>query len=559
MLGRLRTAISGLLDIFQNVSGPFFKNSKQVFQDILEIFKKCKEMEKITKSSFFKEEEISDLMSEIKEELRKENTTKLAKHVATLYKYRNSPHYNEMTDKVEKGKRKSDSRLSISEESSETKAVNRLSDSESDSKGSNETATWDSALTSKDTPSGNKSGKEKTEPGKDQNFENNNETTQNTASNLEDTVHKSDGNVNHVDVDSETLAGAVGRAGDTGSQEDTTEQKLKQAVIDYGTHIEDPILQIIFDTALHLAVAKSAKKQIEATSAAGDSGNKSKPQENGANGTGTIQGHEIVNSITIAQDVKPVKSASDESVTDVIDSAIMSVCSGDCDSAEVAALKNSARRKVEEMCFQDLGESVETQTPGDASAQTAISYDANGEPILECSSLNKEADIPLSGSRFKSQDSAEGDTNKKSDSSAEKSGFPTNHRTLCIRICKALNTQLTCMQQELNRKWLAYKFGCDENATDTEIFEAIQGKMIESHEKNGRPLSLSDLPGGKNETDSDAKAKSDDLKTSKKDGENAQVSEGLEQSDKAEVDSEDTEGASADVVNGNKEKERSSG
>ena len=543
-MGRLQTAISGLLDIFQNVSGPFFKNSKQVFQDILEIFKKCKEMEKLTKSSFFKADGICELMAEIKEELRKENTTKLAKHVALMYKYRNSPQYSEFNSKAENGKQKSDERMTTIEESGEMKVAN----GDCDLMTSDETK-----LTGADAslPDKTEAGFERNEPGKDQNDK---ENTQNIVENAETSAQEKD-----KDVETETLEGAVGGAGDTGKQKETTEQKLKQALIDYGTHIEDPILQIIFDTSLQLAVAKSAKKQTEATNAAGDSVNKSERQEAGDN-----------ESNAGAKDVKPYKSDNDNDIIDsvsindainnAIESTLISLSSGDQD-AEVAALKNSAKRKVEEICSQARDESIGTQTSerADASIQTAIVIDANGEPSVEQSSQKKEADIAQSISRVESQDVAEADKDKTLESSGNKPEFPTNHRTLCIQICKALNTQLTRMQQELHRKWLTYKFGCDENATDFELYEAIQGKLIESHEENGRPLSLSDLPGGEKETDTDVKTNIEDSKASKLDGESVQVLEGSGQSDKSEEVSEDTEGASADIENENQQKEQSSG
>ena len=520
MLGRLRTAISGLLDIFQNISGPFFKNSKQVFQDILEIFKKCKEMEKLTKSSFFKEDEICDLMSEIKEELRKENTTKLAKHVASMYKFRNSPQYNEMTGKIEKSKTK-DEKLSPIEEA----------------------ANGDCELKTKTDKT--EAVIEKTESEKDHNAESKKGTSKNTGKDLGTAARQKE-----RDIETETLEGAVGIAGDTSNQKDTTEQKIKQALIDYGTHIEDPILQIIFDTSLHLAVAKSAEKQFEDADAAGDSVKKSEDKETGKN-----------DSKAGAEDTKPDKSVSEESVTDIVESAMISVCLGDGDSAEVAALKNSAKRKVEEIYSRAFVDSEGTQTPQgvEASTQSGEINNADGEPVDDKSSQGKKADIAQSFSQVKSQDTVEGEVEKKSETSSDKPEFPTNHRTLCIQICKALNKQLTCMQNELHKKWLRYKFGCDENATDFELGEAIENKLIESHDKHGRPLEWSDLPGSKTDTDANVKSNVNELKASKVAGESGQVLEDTGKPGKVEVESEDTEGATADMGNENGELEKSSG
>ena len=520
MLGRLRTAISGLLDIFQNISGPFFKNSKQVFQDILEIFKKCKEMEKLTKSSFFKEDEICDLMSEIKEELRKENTTKLAKHVASMYKFRNSPQYNEITGKIEKSKRKDDILSPIEE-----------------------AANGDCELKTKTDKT--EARMEKTESEKDHNAEGKKGTYENTGKDFGTAVRQIE-----RDIETETLEGAVGIAGDTSNQKDTTEQKIKQALIDYGTHIEDPILQIIFDTSLHLAVAKSAEKQFEDTDAAGDSVKKSEDKETGKD-----------DSRAGAEDRKPDKSVSEESVTDIVESAMISVCLGDHDSAEVAALKNSVKRKVEEIYSRALVDSEGTRTPqGVEAIHTGTINNADGEPVVDKSSQGQEADIAQSESQVKSQDTVEGEVEKKSETSNDKPEFPTNHRTLCIQICKALNKQLTCMQNELHKKWLRYKFGCDENATDFELGEAIENKLIESHDKHGRPLEWSDLPGSKNDTVADeAKTSAEKLQASKVAGESAQVLEDTGKPGKVEVESEDTEGATADMGNENGELEKSSG
>ena len=85
MLHGLQGAVSGLLNVILNIPRVFLTKSSNVFLDFLTIFKKCKEMEKLMKSSYFDDEEISNLISEIRDELRKEKTRKLVRHVTTLY------------------------------------------------------------------------------------------------------------------------------------------------------------------------------------------------------------------------------------------------------------------------------------------------------------------------------------------------------------------------------------------------------------------------------------------------------------------------------------------
>ena len=446
MLQRVQAAVTGLLDVFLNVPGPFFKNSKQVFQDILAIFKRCKEMEKLMKSSFFNEPEISNLISEIKEELRKENTTKLARHVATLYKYRTAASSEtENADKTERDKAKVTGTV---EECNENNIVSGVSSSMSNLETVNNGDKSDSGNTN---------------------------ILQNGVSS-NGTSAASGG----VDVDS------------LKEEEESTRQKLRKALLDYGTHIDDPVLQIIFDTSLHLAVVNSAKKKLETRS---DSKEGRECYVKGAeNQTKTLLAQKLRDSSD--------KSVSDESIEEVIESAIMSVCSGDQDSAEVAALKVSAKRKVEEMCCTALANSVSTSSAHEFQSSEDIQVTSSVIPKFQSSLDSQSSHIDSQTDSVLTQDKVKTGIENQSGDSAEKAELPTSHRNLCVRVCKALNTRLYHIQQEVNRKWLAYKFGCDENASDAELFEKMQAKMIESHEKEGKPLSL--LESQTVETKSDA-------------------------------------------------------
>ncbi|WAQ97250.1 UBE2O-like protein [Mya arenaria] len=91
LLDRAGIALSGLLDIFENKAGPFFKKSRQIFQDILAIFRRCKDVEKILRSSFFNDDEVADLIANVMTEAKKERTARLAKQVADVYKSRTCP------------------------------------------------------------------------------------------------------------------------------------------------------------------------------------------------------------------------------------------------------------------------------------------------------------------------------------------------------------------------------------------------------------------------------------------------------------------------------------
>lgn len=61
-------------------------DATQCFQEIIYIYKRCRELEKILKSSFYKEEEIVLLIEEAKKRLRKSRTEKYNKKIEELSK-----------------------------------------------------------------------------------------------------------------------------------------------------------------------------------------------------------------------------------------------------------------------------------------------------------------------------------------------------------------------------------------------------------------------------------------------------------------------------------------
>lgn len=84
LLDRATAAISKLDDIFRTL--PQSIDSTQCYQEIIYIYKKCRELEKILKSSFYKDEEIVELIEEAKKQLRRSRTDKYNRRIEQLSK-----------------------------------------------------------------------------------------------------------------------------------------------------------------------------------------------------------------------------------------------------------------------------------------------------------------------------------------------------------------------------------------------------------------------------------------------------------------------------------------
>ncbi|XP_063446086.1 (E3-independent) E2 ubiquitin-conjugating enzyme UBE2O-like [Mytilus trossulus] len=84
LLDRVTAALSKLDDLFKTL--PQSMDATQCFQEIIYIYKRCRELEKILKSSFYKEEEIVLLIDEAKKRLRKSRTEKYNKKIEELSK-----------------------------------------------------------------------------------------------------------------------------------------------------------------------------------------------------------------------------------------------------------------------------------------------------------------------------------------------------------------------------------------------------------------------------------------------------------------------------------------
>lgn len=84
LLDRATAALSKLDDLFRTL--PQSIDATECFQEIIYIYKKCRELEKILKSSFYKDEEIVNLIEEAKKQLRKSRTEKYNRRIEELSK-----------------------------------------------------------------------------------------------------------------------------------------------------------------------------------------------------------------------------------------------------------------------------------------------------------------------------------------------------------------------------------------------------------------------------------------------------------------------------------------
>lgn len=75
--------------------GDGFFNVTQCFQDLLSVYRKCRDLEKILKSSFFEDPDIVKLVAEVKEALRTERTSRVLqnvmRHVNRVPSHRSTP------------------------------------------------------------------------------------------------------------------------------------------------------------------------------------------------------------------------------------------------------------------------------------------------------------------------------------------------------------------------------------------------------------------------------------------------------------------------------------
>ncbi|OWF39374.1 Ubiquitin-conjugating enzyme E2 O [Mizuhopecten yessoensis] len=86
---RAQTALGKLEAIFVNVQCDLrIQNPEQCFQDIIAIYRKCRELDRIIKSSYFENPDILGLIEDIKAKLRKEKCNKINRHLMQVFENR---------------------------------------------------------------------------------------------------------------------------------------------------------------------------------------------------------------------------------------------------------------------------------------------------------------------------------------------------------------------------------------------------------------------------------------------------------------------------------------
>lgn len=87
LLERAKTALQKLEELF-HISQDF--NRENCYRDILTIYRKCRDLEKILKSNYLEDSDIVDLIEEVKREQRKEKTKKINHHLLEVFESRKS-------------------------------------------------------------------------------------------------------------------------------------------------------------------------------------------------------------------------------------------------------------------------------------------------------------------------------------------------------------------------------------------------------------------------------------------------------------------------------------
>ncbi|KAJ8300817.1 hypothetical protein KUTeg_022336 [Tegillarca granosa] len=85
LLERAKTALQKLEELF-HLSQDFSREN--CYRDILTIYRKCRDLEKILKSNYLEDSDIVDLIEEVKREQRKEKTKKINKHLLEVFESR---------------------------------------------------------------------------------------------------------------------------------------------------------------------------------------------------------------------------------------------------------------------------------------------------------------------------------------------------------------------------------------------------------------------------------------------------------------------------------------
>lgn len=394
LLTRAQTVLMGLLELFGSAATPFFKNSHQIFHDILAIVKRCKEVEKILKSSFFEDEELKELIEDIKDELRKEKTDKLARHVADIYKYR--------TGVIKECPVALDG-ASLKESSS----LDTVSGGDNVGSGQNNTE---------------KSTEEK------------------------------------VSDDSEAAF-------------------YKQILIEIINKLDDPLDVMLFENII--ASTKSSRD--------------SRHSAEGMNGDGpSIAEREGAVEVGVGQggDSGPAGAVGHNKLSqlDMIQPLIKAVC--DNSDKKLAAKFEELREKVKLAC-SDIDKNGDNQN-----TKQNIAVNQNSECVVSQTSTEKTCEVSSVNPDVAANTPQA--TNLvaavQPDEKEEKPAMAASHKTLCIKICKALHVQILHIKQEVDRRWLAFKFKCDENVSPIELLDKMKDKTVDSVDNGNNPLKTNSDP-----------------------------------------------------------------
>lgn len=353
-MDRGQVALTGLLSIFEHVTGPFFKNSRMIFHDILAIFKRCKEVEKILKSSFFEDDEISDLIENIKDELRKEKSAKLARHVADVYRYR--------TGALKECPK------SISEEAVDSQAG--------------------------------------------------------SGSAVETPLNDKD--------------------------------SWKSMVLEFRKELDDPLLEIIFDSTIAASLkSPEASTQLPVLKDNFETGGGDSVMSNSMSNGGEDSASGFSEAGAVGEN---------------------SLCNPDIFQTLISAICDTPDRKLKTKLLE-LKERVQTACDNvDKSAENFLN-DSKAQSIEKSNDSISEICPAKDSSTHKETDEAHLASKaveiKPESDKEENTVMEPSHRTLCIRVCKALNGRLMLIKQEVNKKWFAYKFGCDNSLSDFDVLDKM--------------------------------------------------------------------------------------
>ena len=460
LVDRAQVALTCLLDLFVNVATPFFSYSRQIFNDILAIVKRCKEVEKILNSSFFESDEISELIEDIKDEMRKEKTTKLARYVADIYKYRTGV-IKECPVNCEEG--------SVIESSS----LDRICAA----------------------------------------------------------ADNRDGGIREICGDANTEEDAA-----NGTENGTGKETCKQLLKDLRSELDDPLLEIIFDNTIAAFLQSNEAEQLAVNGNVKD----------GAV-AGEIDGSAVNGEVDGTEEAAGAVGNTKLCHPDVFQKLVKALC--DNPDRKLNAKLQELSKKVKAVCNEIDNTTADnkcSQESGDCDMVNVSDGIKTGDDGI---SATKSKDDPEVENKENLPEQLESQTNSKEPKQVEAVTtvnednyvMAASHRTVCIKLVKAINIQIMHIKQEVQRKWLAYKMGCDEDISLLELLGKTEGKVKELVENGNGSFELITEAGSTAETNDSLSSSKEDNITELKSMECLRNSEG-------EIESKKVEDVPDDVV-----------